>query len=91
MNKTEFIAEVAKKAEIDKKDSEKAVNAVIDVIADQLAKGEKIQFVGFGTFEVRERAAKQGRNPKTGEAITVPASKAPVFKAGKVLKDAVAK
>ena len=91
MNKTEFIAEVAKKAEIDKKASEKAVNAVIDVIADQLAKGEKIQFVGFGTFEVRERAAKQGRNPKTGEAITVPASKAPVFKAGKVLKDAVAK
>ena len=91
MNKTDFIAEVAKKAELDKKASEKAVNAVLDVITAELAKGEKIQFVGFGTFEVRERAAKQGRNPKTGEAITVPASKAPVFKAGKGLKDEVAK
>ena len=91
MNKTEFIAEVAKAAEIDKKVSEKAVNAALDVITAQLAKGEKIQLVGFGTFEVRARAEKQGRNPKTGEAITVPASKAPAFKAGKVLKDAVAK
>ena len=91
MNKTDFIAEVAKKAEIEKKVSEKAVNAALDVITAQLAKGEKIQLVGFGTFEVRARAAKQGRNPKTGEAITVPASKAPAFKAGKVLKDAVAK
>ena len=91
MNKTEFIAEVAKKAELDKKASEKAVNAVLDVIAGELEKGGKVQFVGFGTFEVRARAAKQGRNPKTGEAIKVPASKAPVFKAGKVLKDSVAK
>ena len=89
MNKTEFINAVAAKGEMDKKAAEKAVNAVIAAIADELAKGEKIQLVGFGTFEIRERAEKQGRNPRTGETMTVPASKVPAFKAGKALKDAV--
>ena len=89
MNKTELVAAVAQKAEISKKDAEKAVNAVFATIADQLAKGEKIQLVGFGTFEVRERAEKQGRNPRTGEVMTVPASKVPAFKAGAALKNAV--
>lgn len=91
MNKTELIAAVAEKADISKKDAEVAVGAVFGAITDALAAGEKIQLVGFGTFEVRERAEKQGRNPRTGEAMTVPASKLPAFKAGKALKDAVAK
>ena len=89
MNKTEFINAVAAKEGIEKKCAEKAVNAVFATIADELAKGEKIQLVGFGTFEIRERAEKQGRNPRTGETMTVPASKVPAFKAGKALKDAV--
>ncbi len=89
MNKTEFINAVAAKGEIDKKAAEKAVNAVFGAVADALKAGDKVQLVGFGTFEVRERAEKQARNPKTGETMTVPASKVPAFKAGKALKDAV--
>ena len=89
MNKTEYINAVAEKEGIEKKCAEKAVNAVFATIAQELAKGEKIQLVGFGTFEIRERAEKQGRNPRTGETMTVPASKVPAFKAGKALKDAV--
>ena len=89
MNKTELIAAVAEKAEFSKKDAEKAVKAFTDVIAEELVKGEKIQIVGFGTFEVAERAAREGRNPKSGEAMTIAASKMPKFKAGKALKDMV--
>ncbi len=89
MNKAELIAAVAEKSELTKKDAEKAVNSVIGVITDALSKGEKVQLVGFGTFEVRDRAERKGRNPQTKEEITIPASKAPVFKAGKALKDAV--
>ena len=89
MNKTEFIAAVAEKAEISKKDSEKALKAFINVVTDELKKGEKVQLVGFGTFEISERAAREGRNPLTGAAMSIPASKAPKFKAGKALKDAV--
>lgn len=89
MNKTEFIAAVAEKAEISKKDSEKALKAFVDVVAEQLKAGEKVQLVGFGTFEVSERAAREGRNPQTGETMTIAACKAPKFKAGKALKDMV--
>ena len=89
MNKTEFINAVAAKGEIDKKAAEKAVNAVFGAVADALKSGDKIQLVGFGTFEVAERAARTGKNPQTGEAIKIPASKAPKFKAGKALKDVV--
>ena len=89
MNKTELIAAVAEKAEISKKDAEKAVKAFTEVVSDELVKGEKIQLVGFGTFEVTERPAREGRNPKTGEVMTIAASKAPKFKAGKALKDMV--
>ena len=89
MNKTELIAAVAEKAELSKKDAEKALKAFTDVVAEELAKGEKIQVVGFGTFEVSERAAREGRNPKTGEKMTIAASKTPKFKAGKSLKDQV--
>ena len=88
MNKTEFIAAVAEKAEISKKDSEKALKAFVDV-AEQLKAGDKVQLVGFGTFEVSERAAREGRNPQTGETMTIAACKAPKFKAGKALKDAI--
>ena len=90
MNKTELIAAVAEKTDLSKKDADAAVSAVLDAITDALKAGDKIQLVGFGTFEVRNRAAKQGRNPRTGETMTVPASKVPAFKAGKALKDAVA-
>lgn len=90
MNKTELIAAVAKKTDLSKKDADAAVSAVLGAITDALKAGDKIQLVGFGTFEVRNRAAKQGRNPRTGETMTVPASKVPAFKAGKALKDAVA-
>ena len=86
MNKTEFIAAVAEKAEISKKDSEKALKAFVDVVAEQLKAGDKVQLVGFGTFEVSERAAREGRNPQTGETMTIAACKAPKFKAGKALK-----
>ena len=89
MNKTEFIAAVAAQAELSKKDAEKAVASVLDQITEALKAGDKVQLVGFGTFEVRNRAAKQGHNPRTGEPMTVPASKLPAFKAGKALKDAV--
>lgn len=89
MNKTELIAAVAEKAEISKKDSEKALKAFIDVVTDELKAGGKIQLVGFGTFEVSERAAREGRNPQTGKTMKIAACKAPKFKAGKALKDAV--
>jgi DNA-binding protein HU-beta len=89
MNKSELIAAVAEKAGIAKKDAEKAVNAFTEVVADTLKDGGKIQLVGFGTFEVTERAAREGRNPSTNETIQIPASKAPKFKAGKALKDKV--
>lgn len=89
MNKTELVAAMAEKAELSKKDSEKALKAFIDVVSEELQKGEKIQLVGFGTFEVSERAARTGKNPQTGAEIKIPASKAPKFKAGKALKDVV--
>ena len=89
MNKTEFIAAVAEKAEISKKDSEKALKAFVDVVTEQLKAGDKVQLVGFGTFEVSERAAIEGRNPQTGKTMTIAACKAPKFKAGKALKDAI--
>ena len=87
MNKAELVAAVAEKAEISKRDAEAAVKAFTDVIAEELKKGEKSQLVGFGTFEVSERAERIGRNPQTKEEIKIPASKAPKFKAGKALKD----
>ena len=89
MNKTELVAAIADKTELSKKDSEKALKAFIDVVGEELKKGEKIQLVGFGTFEVAERAAREGRNPKTGETMPIAASKTPKFKAGKALKDMV--
>ena len=89
MNKTELVAAVAQKAELSKKDAEKAVAAVTAAITDALCAGDKVQLVGFGTFEVSERAAREGRNPQTGETMTIAASKAPKFKAGKALKDLV--
>ena len=89
MNKAELVAAIADKADISKKDSEAALKAFTDVVAEELKKGEKIQLVGFGTFEVAERAARTGRNPQTGAEMTIPASKAPKFKAGKALKDAI--
>lgn len=90
MNKADLIAAVEAKG-IEKKESAKAVKAVFECIGEALAKGDKVQLIGFGTFEVRERAAKQGRNPKTGAAIKIAASKSPAFKAGKDLKDNVNK
>ena len=89
MNKTELIAEIAERAEISKKDAEKALKAFTDVVADELVKGDKVQLVGFGTFEVSERAAREGRNPKSGEPMKIEASRSPKFKAGKALKDMV--
>ena len=89
MNKTELVAAMAEQAELSKKDSEKALKAFIDDVTEELKKGEKIQLVGFGTFEVTERAAREGRNPLTGEKMQIKASKAPKFKAGEALKDAV--
>ncbi len=91
MNKAELIAAAAEKAELSKKDTEAAVNAIIDVITDALKKDEKVQLVGFGSFETRKRAARVGRNPKTSQSIKIPASKVPAFKAGKALKDSVSK
>ena len=87
MNKTELIAAIAEKTELSKKDAEKSLKAFTDVVAEQLKNGDKVQIVGFGTFEVSERAARDGRNPLTGEAMHIPASKSPKFKAGKALKD----
>lgn len=89
MNKTELIAAVAEQAGISRKDAEKALKAFTDVVAEELKNGGKVQLVGFGTFEVSERAEREGRNPQTKESITIPASKAPRFKAGKALKDMV--
>lgn len=89
MNKAELVAAMAEKADLSKKDAEKALKAFTDVVAEELKKGEKIQLVGFGTFEVSERAARTGRNPQTGADMQIPASKAPKFKAGKALKDMV--
>ncbi|MCI8963128.1 MAG: HU family DNA-binding protein [Eubacterium sp.] len=89
MNKTELVAAIADQADLSKKDAEKALKAFVDVITDELKKGEKIQLVGFGSFEVTERAAREGINPLTKKPMSIPASKAPKFKAGKALKDAV--
>ena len=91
MNRMELVAAIAEKAGLSKKEAEGAVKAFTDTVAEQLKAGEKIQLVGFGTFEVAERAARTGKNPQTGEAIKIPASKAPKFKAGKALKDTVNK
>ncbi len=91
MNKTELIAAVAEKAGISKKDADSAVNAVIDSIIEAVAKEEKVQLVGFGTFEVRCRNERPGRDPRTNQPITIPASKSPAFKAGKAFKDALGK
>ena len=90
MNKTELIAAIAEKAELSKKDAGAALYASVEAISEALAQGDKIQLIGFGSFEVKERAARVGRNPKTKEEIKIPASKYPVFKAGKALKDRVA-
>ncbi|MCI6498352.1 HU family DNA-binding protein [Lachnospiraceae bacterium HCP1S3_C3] len=87
MNKAELVAAMAEKTELSKKDAEKALKAFTEVVAETLKKGDKIQLVGFGTFEVAERAAREGRNPQTGETMKIAASKAPKFKAGKALKD----
>lgn len=89
MNKTDLIAAIAEKAEISKKDSEKALKAFIDVVTEQLKNDDKVQLVGFGTFEVSKRAAREGRNPQTGQTMKIDACKAPKFKAGKALKDAI--
>ena len=89
MNKTELIAAVAEKSGLSKKDAAAAVESVIATVSDSLVKGEKVQLVGFGTFEVKERAARTGKNPQTGAVVEIPASKTPAFKAGKALKDAV--
>ncbi|MBO6232428.1 MAG: HU family DNA-binding protein [Ruminiclostridium sp.] len=91
MTKAELISAIAEKTELSKKDSEKALNATVAVITDTLAKGDKIQLVGFGTFETRERKAREGINPQTKKKIKIPATKVPAFKAGRALKDAVAK
>ena len=90
MNKTELVASVAEKSGLTKIDSEKAVNAVLAAITESMENGEKVQLVGFGTFEVRERKARKAQNPQTKEEITIPATKVPAFKAGKGLKDVVA-
>ncbi len=91
MNKTEMIAQVAGKSGLSKKDAEKALAAVVDTITEALANGDKVQLVGFGTFETKQREARIGRNPKTKESIEIPATRVPGFKAGRALKDAVAK
>ena len=89
MNKTELVSAIAENAGLSKKDSEKALAAFVSVVTDELKKGEKVQLVGFGTFEVSARPARTGRNPQTKQTITIPASKAPKFKAGKALKDMI--
>ena len=89
MNKSELIAKIADKAELTKKDAEKALNAFVDGVTEGLAKGEKIVLVGFGSFETKARAARQGKNPQTGAEIDIPATTVPAFKVGKALKDAV--
>lgn len=89
MNKTEFVAAIADAAGLSKSDAADAVDAMFDTVTGALKSGDKVSLVGFGTFQVRERAARQGRNPKTGELINIPAGKTPAFKAGKALKDAI--
>ena len=89
MNKTELVVAVAEQADVSKKDAEKVLKAFVDVVTEEMKKGEKVQLVGFGTFEVSERAAREGRNPQTGKTMKIEACKAPKFKAGKALKDAV--
>ncbi|MCD7982421.1 MAG: HU family DNA-binding protein [Clostridiales bacterium] len=89
MNKTELVAAMAEKSGLSKKDAEKALSAFTETVAEGLKNGDRIQLVGFGTFEVSERAEREGKNPRTGEAMTIAASKAPKFKAGKALKDAL--
>lgn len=89
MNKAELVAAIAGKTNVTKKLAEDSVNAFVEVVTEELKKGEKVQLVGFGSFEVRKRAARKGRNPQSGKEIKIPASKAPVFKAGKALKDTV--
>ena len=89
MNKTELITVVAQKTDLSKRDAERVVKTVFDTITEELAKGDKVQVIGFGTFEVRERQTREGRNPQNGESITIAASKSPAFKAGKQLKDKV--
>ncbi|MGB9679284.1 MAG: HU family DNA-binding protein [Thermoanaerobacteraceae bacterium] len=89
MNKADLVTKIAEKSELTKKDAEKALNAFVESVEEALKDGDKVQLVGFGTFEIRERAERKGRNPQTREEITIPASKAPVFKAGKALKDLV--
>jgi DNA-binding protein HU-beta len=91
MNKSDLVTSMADKSDISKKDAEKALNAFLETVEDALSKGDKVQLVGFGSFEVRARAERKGRNPQTREEITVPASKVPVFKVGKALKDTVNK
>ncbi|MCM1086627.1 MAG: HU family DNA-binding protein [Blautia sp.] len=89
MNKAELVAAMADQSGLSKKDTEKALKAFTDVVAEELKKGEKVQLVGFGTFEVSQRAAREGRNPQSGAVMKIPASKAPKFKAGKALKDSI--
>lgn len=89
MNKSELVAAIAEQTELSKKDAEKALKAFVDVVTAELTEGGKIQLVGFGTFDIAERAAREGRNPQTGDTMVIAASKAPRFKAGKALKDAV--
>jgi DNA-binding protein HU-beta len=91
MNKSELVSAIAEKAAITKKDSEKFIQAFVDVVTEELGNGGKVQLVGFGTFDVADRKAREGRNPQTGKPMTIPASKAPRFKVGKALKDAVNK
>lgn len=91
MTKSDLITAIAESTDVTKKDSDKILSSLIDIITETLAKGDKVQIVGFGTFEVRVRKQRQGRNPSTGKPITIPESKVPAFKAGKALKDAVAK
>ena len=89
MNKSDLVAKISEKSELSKKDSEKALNAFMDAVTEALKEGQKIQLIGFGTFEVRERKARTGRDPRSGKTIEIPAAKSATFKAGKALKDAV--
>ncbi len=89
MNKADLVASIASKSDMSRKDAERALNAMIESIQEALTRGEKVQLVGFGSFEVRERAARKGMNPQTGEEITIPASRVPIFRGGKALKDSI--
>jgi len=91
MNKTELVAAAAEKAGMTKKDTEAVIKTAFEMIEAALVGGEKVQLIGFGTFEIRERSARQGKNPRTGETVTIPAARVPVFKAGKALREAVSK